>query len=170
VKSDISQDLLKSALEAALTAPNHRFTFPWHFALVGPQGREEILELAVRMKMAKKDAGDQDQIRRKLVAKMLNPAGLVIFYCKRSEDPFTAREDYASVACAIQNFTLFLTEKGYGTKWSTGKVSQHKDVYQIAGVDSDKWECVGFVWAGHPEGRVPPRRRPALSDVLSVTS
>ena len=168
-KSDISLEDLQEGLEAALQAPNHRFTFPWRFTIVGEQTRQKLADLAAALKAARKGERGEPREQKRARDKILNPAALVVFFCRISEDPFTAKEDYASVACAIQNFTLVMTEKGYGSKWSSGKITRDPEMYRLLGVDPQSWESCGFIWVGKQDGKLASRRRPALSDVLTVS-
>ena len=75
-----------------------------------------------------------------------------------------SREDYASVSCAIHNFTLALAARGVGTKWSTGSMTRHPMAYDLAQVDAQAEEIVGFIWYGFA-ARTPQPRRPDLNEV-----
>ena len=98
--------------------------------------------------------------------KILNPAELIVVSIVRCSDPAIAREDYASAACAIQNLCLSLFADGFGSKWSTGKVTTHPETYEHLGIDPDLDEIIAFVWAGIPADDRKRPARPALSDVV----
>lgn len=167
---EIEQATLREALELALCAPNHKFTFPWKFTLVGPQTRQALQVFAKTLKMAGKTLSEDEEaaLDRKLQAKMGNPAGLVVFSVERSEDDFRQREDYATVACSIQNFTLALAAKGYGTKWGTGGITREDEAYRILQIDRSAFDIIGFLWVGHSSVGLPPQKRPSLESVLDV--
>ena len=160
----ISESEIRSALECALAAPNHKFTFPWKFAIVGPEVRQKISEIALKMK----DTSDPEEIKR-VEGKLLNPSGLVMFLQKKCDDAFQSKEDYATIACSIQNFTLALAENGWDTKWSTGKLTRSDETLAAVGVDSSEFESCGFVWIGKRCNEPAPRRRPNLEDLIVVT-
>jgi nitroreductase len=168
-KSEIPRDTLHRALEAALTAPNHKHTYPWHFVVVGQETRRELMELVLANKLSKLTNPD-DEARAKVAAnveaKMMNPAALVVFVQKLCDDDFRCKEDYASVACAIQNFSIALTAEGYGSKWGSGAVTRSPKTYKLLGLDPETHEISGFVFVGHSSVAFSERRRPALSDVL----
>ena len=157
-KTSIAKEDVIESLQLALTAPNHKFTFPWKFIVVGEETRQKIFDLCVA-----KSPGKEEKLR----AKILNPGALVVFCCKKSEDPFTAREDYASVSIAIQNYCLAMAARGYYSKWSTGKMTTWQETYEALSVDESIDEIVGFVFAGSPAVAIPPQRRPLLDDVLT---
>jgi nitroreductase len=105
-----------------------------------------------------------NRIRKKLAT----PPVLLVVSQLITEDDFRRKEDYAAVACAIQNISLSLWSEGVGSKWSSGGVTRHEETYQIADVDPVKEEIVGFVWAGYADIVPDPPRLP-LEQVLRET-
>jgi len=168
-ESEIAPEVLKEALELALLAPNHKFTFPWKFVVVGSETRAKLFELNKYVKRKTDEPftpEEEEKLEQKLRPKMLHPAALVVFCCAKNEDDFRQREDYATIACSIQNFTLALTGHGYGTKWSTGAITRAPETYKLLDVNPDAHEIVGFVWVGHGDAPLPPQKRPSLDEVL----
>ena len=151
----ITEDSIERALKAAVAAPNHRMTEPWRFLSVGARTREHLSEVAVRLKVAK--LGDSEELRQVIRAKYLDPAHLMVVSQALEPDPAVAREDYAAIACAIQNFMLSLHSEGVGSKWSTSKVIQQPDTYRILEIDPEAAEIVAFIWVGQPT-EVPSKR------------
>jgi nitroreductase len=144
----VPEGSIERALEAALAAPNHRMTEPWRFVSIGPQTRQQLSEVAVRLKVAK--LGDSEELRQVVRAKFLNPAHLMVVSQVCEHDPVIAREDYAAIACAIQNFMLSLHSEGVGSKWSTSKVIQQPETYRLLEIDPQVGEIVAFIWVGAP--------------------
>lgn len=149
---------LERAFEAALSAPNHRMTEPWRFSRVGPVTREELCRISIALK-----AGGEPpraEVVESTRRKMLKPAELIVVSRVRCDDATTEREDYAAVACAIQNFSLSLWAEGIGSKWSTGAVTCTAASYDALKIDSAAEEIVGFVWVGMPAKEKPkvPRK------------
>ena len=151
----VPEGCLERALEAALAAPNHRMTEPWRFVSAGAQTREQLGEIALQLKVAK--LGDSKQLRRVIRAKFLDSAHLMVVSQVLEQDPVIAREDYAAIACAIQNFMLSLHSEGVGSKWSTSKMIQQSDTYRILEIDPETAEIVAFIWVGVP-AEVPVKR------------
>ena len=145
------------ALEAAHYAPNHKLTWPWRFTRVGPEMRQEITALAVRVKEEKVPLSDHQ--RAGVRSKFSNPAALIVVSVVRTDDAFQAREDYAATSCAIQNLMLSLHADGVGSKWGTGAITRRSETYGLMGIDADDEEIVGFLWVGVPE-LVPSIQRP----------
>lgn len=163
----IDSALLNQALQLALCAPNHRHTFPWLFRIVGTETREALLDLDRTIKPNSAAFADElTKLEQKRREKFMNPAGLVVFAQRIVEDHFQDREDYATIACSIQNFCLFLVAKGYGSKWSTGAITRHEETHRILQIDPIQHKICGFVWVGLPDGALGPQRRPQLKDIL----
>jgi nitroreductase len=166
-RSDVEHEVVLEALGAALLAPNHRHTFPWHFVVVGRQTRTALAERVFAIKKSHSPEIGEDQ-RQAGLDSFLNPAALVVFAQKRSDNEFQRREDYATLSCAIQNFTLSLAEKSLMSKWSTAAYIGDAEIYRLLDIDEAQFEIVGFVWAGQAAGELPDQRRPFLSEVLRV--
>ncbi len=170
--SEIPQDILLAALETALYAPNHRLTYPWRFVIVGRETRYQLKEQAKQAKLQTRSTPASPEeiakLDQQLSEKLLYPAALVAFCCAQSKDPVRQREDYATVACSIQNFSLALHAMGYGSKWGTGDLTTAATTYQLLGIEREQHEIIGFVWVGQSEGPIPSPKRPALQEVLQV--
>jgi nitroreductase len=162
--AQIDPELLRQAFELALLAPNHKLTFPWLFVQVGPETRKKLVDLDLELRAATEDAAQ----RAAAEARILNPAAMAVFCQARSEDAVQSKEDYAALSCSIESFLLFLTEQGYGTKWTTGKITKHARTYELLNVNVNTHEIVGFVWVGKPAGETPSRRRPLLESCLKI--
>lgn len=159
---------LLRALEAAVSAPNHRMTEPWRFVQMGPQTRRQLLKRALELK-SKPEAPLSDAGRERLVAKILNPAELLVVAQALPTNPKFLEEDYAAIACALQNLMLSLWAEDVGSKWSTGGLTTDPKTYSLAGIDRASTRIVGFLWIGlaaAPPAPKPKRRR-ALDDLLS---
>jgi nitroreductase len=162
---------LERALSAALQAPNHRLTEPWRFVRVGPHTRQLLLELGVALATG---GGSWSSLgaaaRGRLEATVLNPAELLVVSKVLHADLAIRQEDFAAVACAMQNMSLSLWSEGVGSKWSTEALTEHPRVHEALAIDAEKERVVGFFWAGLaalPEP-VKPRRRKPIEQVLRV--
>jgi nitroreductase len=157
---------VERAATAAMAAPNHRMTEPWRFVRVGPEGRRALVDISAELKGG--GAPMAEAALEKLRAKMLNPAELLVVCRVRHDDADIAREDYAAIACAVQNAMLSFWAEGVGSKWSTGAVTTDHRTYAALGVDPQTEEIVGFLWAGQAlRMDLPkPRRRRGLEEIL----
>ena len=163
LSTPVPEDVIQRGLEAAHYAPCHRLTWPWRFTLPGPNAREALLDVGVRLKAAKKGVEVTDAYRQTLVPKLRHPA-LVVASQVLADDAFTREEDYAASSCAIQNLCLSVHADGYYSKWSTGGLTRHADTYQILGIDEKVERIIGFIWIGVPSRTPNAPPRPDLSE------
>ena len=115
---NVPEDVVTKALEGAHMAPCHRLTWPWRFVRVGLSDRERLYELGVQLKAG--DAEPSEELRQKVARKLKNPAHLIAAIQVVDPEPSVAKEDYAAIACAIQNMALVIHAEGYASKWGTG--------------------------------------------------
>ncbi len=163
--------LVERALDAGRWAPNHKLTEPWRFTILGPRTREAAAPLYARTKLRKlpPDA-PEERVRQVLslaTAKWQSKPVVVAVSQTPEEDPLRREEDYASVACAIQNIQLAAWALGLGSQWSTSSVIQDPEAMGLAGIPPEE-RVVGLVFLGWPEEVRPSRRKP-LSQVLRTT-
>ncbi|MCH9695620.1 MAG: nitroreductase [Gammaproteobacteria bacterium] len=158
----VPEGLVHEAIEAATWAPNHHVTEPWHFFLLGEQAIEKSLDLCHDIVRARKGENAADFKRENWSEK----PGWLVVSCAKSEDEILQREDYASCATAIQNFTLYLWKAGVGSKWTTGPITRDPRFLEIVGIDESEAFVVGLVWYGYPKV-TPAQSRKGLEEVLS---
>jgi nitroreductase len=139
----VSDDVVRELLELAVMAPNHHETEPWRFWVVGG---ETIRKLS-------KETGD---------VKLLRSPTAIVVGVKRNDDPVEAEEDYAAVACALQNVLLAARGRGLANFWRTPGVMDKKPFRKVLDVPADV-RIVGVVHLGYPDEPFPeaPKRHAA---------
>lgn len=160
--------LVERALDAGRWAPNHKLTEPWRFTLLGPETKEAFAPVFARASLRKLPPDATDERREQALAlstaKWRGKPAVVVVSQTPEDDAHRREEDYASVACAIQNIQLAAWALGLGSQWSTSSVIRDPEAMQIAGIPPEE-RVVGLVFLGWPEEVRPSRRRP-LADVL----
>ena len=160
----LSEEIIKEAIALALMAPNHRMTFPWLFYWLSPSTQASLAHLAVKLKAATRGLSQSQS--EALKKKYIDPPVTLILGMKKMGDLEQQRENYAAVACGVQNLSLYLWSKGIGSKWSTGAPSTHAHTYELLGVNGEQVELLGLLWIGIA-ARVPQAvPRPPLTEVL----
>lgn len=160
----VPDEVVHKAIELALMAPNHRLTFPWRFYRVGLNLKTKIANLQVELKAKKSPMSEVAQIA--LRKKYLDGGDMLIVAIKKNPDPEINKEDYATLACSLQNMALYLWDKGYGTKWSTGKVTEHDMIYSELGIKREDFDLCGFFWMGVPADIPRAPERPPVEEFL----
>jgi nitroreductase len=164
----IPEGCVERALECAVRAPNHKLSNPWRFTRVGPKTREKIVELGLSIKREKAQSKGKELTEKKvdkIRAKLGNSPEVIVVSQVLADDRFRRKEDFAAVACAIQNFSLCLWDEGVGSKWATGGITRHHETYEIVDIDPDRQEIVGFIWVGHSSRELDETPRQPLDQV-----
>lgn len=158
----VSVQQIKSAIDHARWAPNHRLTEPWHFYLLGKKTREKVIQLIVEIKSTGKSENIRLSTRKRLDA---IPGWFVLTY-DISSDPIVDEENYAACCCAAQNLMLYLWSEGIGVKWTTGDVTRDARFYELLKINQNKRRVVGLFWYGYP-AHVPSQKRNPVKEIIS---
>lgn len=161
----VDRSVLERAFEAATFAPNHKLTWPFRFVLAGPDARQVVYRVSLRLKAEKK--GATPELERAVRAKTLDPAELVVVAQVLADDPHRREEDYAACCAATQNLMLSLHADGVGTMWGTGGATRDPEALAALGLDAARHRVVGFVWVGRAEVVPQAPRRPPLEELVS---
>ena len=164
LKRPVSLELVRDAIEVARWAPNHHLTEPWHFYSFGDETIAKTIELIRRIVAETKDE-NVAEFKARSAAEI---PGWLLVTCTKSDDELLQLEDYASCCCAIQNLTLYLSEAGVASKWTTGPVTRDQRFFDLLGIDPDKEFVVGLIWYGYPK-MLPTQSRKAISEILTET-
>ena len=162
LQQPVSRQLLRDAIEVARWAPNHHLTEPWHFYVLGEDAIARSVEL-IRTVVTERKGAEIGEFKANDAA--TRPGWLVVT-CRRSDDELTEREDYASVCCAIQNLSLYLSEAGLASKWSTGPITRDLRFYELLGIDADDEFIVGLIWYGYPK-ITPTQQRKSVDEITT---
>lgn len=162
LQQKVSPQLVRDAIEVARWAPNHHLTEPWYFYLLGPETIEKSVALT-RVVVTERKGAEVGEFKARDAA--TRPGWLVVT-CRTSDDELTQQEDYASVSCAIQNFSLYLSEASVAMKWSTGPITRDPRFYELLEIDRDQEFIVGLIWYGYPKV-TPTQQRKPVEDILS---
>lgn len=147
--------------EAAVWAPNHHHTEPWHFTVLKGQARARVglnwAEIAAAEIPI--DGVTREKYISKESQKLLRAPVVVVVSQRVAGTTVQIDEDHAAVSAAIQNFLLAAHGLGLGARWRTGKMAYHPAMLQILGLP-DTSRIVGFIYLGHTiPGEMPARQR-----------
>lgn len=164
-------DLVLRALEAGRWAPNHKLTEPWRFTLLGPETKAALAPRFAELAQRKlpPDASPERRAEALAMSRAKWEAKPVVVVVSQTPeaDAFRREEDYASVACAIQNVQLAAWALGLGSQWGTGALTRDPWALERIGLPAGE-RVVGFLYLGYPEVIPEARRRP-LEEVLRRT-
>ena len=151
---------VEKMIEAAIWAPNHRFTEPWRFHVIAGEDRQRFGQYLADAKRRRcPPRTDADRAALKKTAGLFLRAPLVIAVSvARSTDRVQDLEDYGACCAAIQNMLLAAWEMGIVSKWRTGDAAQDPAAREYLGTGPDD-RIAGFIYLGYPSrGPIPPPR------------
>lgn len=146
----ISEETVKSLLQAANWAPTHRRTEPWRFKVFHSESaRQQLSDYFVETYPNTVEKFSEIKMR-KLAEKPLK-AGCVIAICfqRDARESLPEWEEIAATAMAVQNMWLLATDLGLGSYWSTPGLIRHFAEYFPL---NDGEQCLGFFYLGHYDG------------------
>jgi nitroreductase len=131
----VPAETVAELLDLAVRAPNHHCTEPWRFTVVGPDTLHRLVAAT----------GDE---------KLLRSTTAVVVAQRVDADPHVAEEDYAAIACAIQNVMLGARARDLASFWRTPKSLGTAAGREVLEVPPDE-RVVGIVHLGRPRDGFP---------------
>ncbi len=156
----IPREWIEELLDAARWAPNHKLTHPWRFNVFMGEGREKLVEArqnAVRLAAEKKGEPVAEKDLEFARAKCFSAPVLLIVSQVQSDNPITAKEDYAACWCAIENLLLAATARGLASYPSTGAWVDQNTLGPVIGLPEDE-EPVACVFLGYSDAPTAAKR------------
>ena len=163
----VTRPEIETLIEAAILAPNHRLTRPWHFYVLGPESRYAYgLALGERKarKLPDREAGRA--LRETIAAEHRDLPCMLAISVVQSENPEVREEDYAAAMMAIENLALTAVSLGLGTHIKTGGVMGDDASRAAVGV-SEGERIVAIVNVGEP-AEMPPAKKREPATVCTV--
>lgn len=151
---------LNSALECAMTAPDHKMLRPYRFTVMTAQALDKFGEVLLQAGLAKahKDGETLDDATCNKLINMPKRAPMIITVATNYQThPKVPRfEQLLCVGSTVQNLLLALQSMGYHTIWRTGDLCNEPLVKAHFGVSDDNLIC-GFVYVGSSDIVMPER-------------
>lgn len=166
--SSVEETFVNKLIENALKAPNHKYTFPWKYIWLKGSAKEKLAQNFLESKRSSLDA-ELGRDEKFFLNKIMNPEILFLIQ-EKAQDPFTLKEDYATLSCSVQIMALYLREQKKAYKWSTGGFTRDAKTYDLLNIDTQKEEIIGVLFFGDSEQKLANRRRPQVTDVLKTMS
>lgn len=160
----VSADDIRTMLDAAVLAPNHKMTQPWSFAVLGRLGRKSYGEIRAALKLREEigAAGAQEK-REKIIAETAAVPAVIVIMQKLEGDAHRKREDYAAVFMAVENILLVATSMGLGSKVHTGDVLNAPPMRELVKAEENE-QIVAIIHLGEPAEEMKPKVRIPAAD------
>lgn len=160
----VADDEIRTMLEGAVAAPNHKMTQPWGFVVLGRMSRRKYAEIKAALKVKNEANAEYAAAKReKLTAEIAAVPAVIVVTQKQDPDPHRREEDYAAVYMAIQNMLLLATSMGLGTKLQTGAVMDDPKMRDLIAAAPEE-RIVSIIHVGEPMEDLPPKVRTPATD------
>ncbi len=164
----VHKELIEALLNNAIWAPTHGLTQPWRFVVISEDAKITLGEnLAKSYLEAIPKENQSDAKLSKLLNRPKKASAVIAIILHREKDTkISEKDDFAAVACAVQNMHLTATAYGLGAFWSTPKIMNHPNIRTFLELTEEQ-ECVGFFYIGYPENEWPSGQRRPIEYVTS---
>ena len=155
---------IRTLLDAAVLAPNHKMTQPWGFAVLGPRARRRYGEIKAALRVREEtDAAIAEEKRAKITAETAALPAVVVVTQHLEGEPNRRREDYAAIFMAIENMLLAATSMGLGSKVHTGDIMNAVPMRELIQAQENE-QIVAIVHFGEAAEEMKPKTRTPAAD------
>jgi nitroreductase len=156
----IHKEQIELMLNNAVWAPTHGLTQPWRFIVFQENALLDLAEILGTTYVT--EIPKEKQLDSKLAKLMNRPkmaSAVIAIILHREEDTKISEEDdFAAIACAVQNMHLTATAQGIGAFWATPGIIKFDSFKQAIGL-SENQRCVGLFYLGYPAIEWPKGQR-----------
>lgn len=148
IDKPIPKEIIEELLENANHAPTHRLTEPWRFKIFMNDGKIRLGEFLAGK--YKETATSYNDSKYEKIKHNLAKAGAVIAIIlhRDLEERVPEWEEIASLACAVENLWISLTQYGLGGYWSSPAFAN--SLHEFITMKTNE-SCLGFFYLGYYE-------------------
>lgn len=156
----VHKELIEALLNNAIWAPTHGKTQPWRFVVITDDAKITLGEKLAEsyMQAIPKEAQSDAKLVKLLNRPKMASAVIALVLHREKDTKISERDDFAALACAVQNMHLTATAYGIGAFWSTPKIMNHQNLRSFLELTEEQ-ECVGFFYLGYPDIEWPNGQR-----------
>ncbi len=163
----IPEAVIREILEHATTAPTHKRTEPWRFAVFMNDGLKRLAEMqsACYKQVTEANGSFKEERHHGLQTKPLQSACIISVGMKRDEKASVPEvEEIGAVFCAIENMYLSAAAHGLAGYLSTGGVTYFDEAKELFGLGPND-RLIGFFHLGVPKEWPAARERKPVDAV-----
>lgn len=156
----IHKEQIELLLNNAIWAPTHGLTQPWRFIVFQHEALQTLSQTLGEIYLAEVPKENQNDAKLAKMIRRPKQAGAVIAVILNREEgtKISERDDFAAVACAIQNMHLTATAQGLGMFWATPGVINSQRFSDYLNLNPGQ-QCVGLIYLGYPAIEWPKGQR-----------
>ncbi|MBP8020162.1 MAG: nitroreductase [Agitococcus sp.] len=142
-----SADVLNTAFQAALRAPDHRLLRPWRYLVIGGEAMKRLGEIFLEAGLQDNPALTEVEQQRLLKMPLRAPMIVVAITVAKDDPKVPLVEQILSTGAALQNFLLAIHAQGFASMWRTGWVTEHAHIRTALGLLTNE-SIAGFIYLG----------------------
>lgn len=167
----ITDDQIRTILEAATQAPSGKNRQPWRFIVVKEDKRADMVRIMregiAKMKTQGEEVGSAEWTARimehaPVTVFIFNPNGIHPWLLRPIGQMFQEVVDVQSIGAAIQNMLLAAQDLGLGSLWICDVFAAYEGLSQWLGENCQMIAAVSF---GYPDEQPNARPRKAVDEV-----
>lgn len=163
----IPDETVERILASAVHAPNHKLTEPWEFHVFSGRGRGDLAKARAELaRIQAEEEGDEEEMIPGRVSrerkKAFRAPVVIAVISKAGRGEVETLENYAACSCAVHNMQLAAHGMGLASIWRTGPVAYHPHMRDFFGLEGGD-HIVAYLYLGHPDLELRPRRREPVS-------
>lgn len=160
----VPRETIRTLLDCAVRAPNHKLTEPWRFAVLSGGAVPRLAEFRARHRLKRYTDPESAEARAaadKMRKETIETPVFIVVMSAVSDDEIRREEDYAATMMATANLMIAAESLGLGTYLKTGGIMRDPGLEALVGL-AEGFRIVGVVALGVPaEPESPRKRRPA---------
>jgi nitroreductase len=159
-KRKIHREQIELLLNNAIWAPSHGLTQPWRFVVLQDNALLQLSEVLGNAYLSEtpKELQNDKKLIKLINRPKLATAVIALIVDREKDTKISEADDFAAVACAVQNMHLTATAQGIGGFWSSTNMVKTQQFREFISL-TEQQVCIGLFYLGYPEIEWPKGQR-----------
>jgi nitroreductase len=170
-KRKIHREQIELLLNNAIWAPSHGLTQPWRFVVLQDNALVQLSEVLGNAYLSEtpKELQNDKKLIKLINRPKLATAVIALIVDREKDTKISEADDFAAVACAVQNMHLTATAQGIGGFWSSTNMVKTQQFREFISL-TEQQVCIGLFYLGYPEIEWPKGQRKPIEYVTTWKS
>lgn len=170
-KRKIHREQIELLLNNAIWAPSHGLTQPWRFVVLQDNALIQLSEVLGNAYLSEtpKELQNDKKLIKLINRPKLATAVIALIVDREKDTKISEADDFAAVACAVQNMHLTATAQGIGGFWSSTNMVKTQQFREFISL-TEQQVCIGLFYLGYPEIEWPKGQRKPIEYVTTWKS
>jgi nitroreductase len=170
-KRKIHREQIELMLNNAIWAPSHGLTQPWRFVVLQDNALLQLSEVLGNAYLSEtpKELQNDKKLIKLINRPKLATAVIALIVDREKDTKISEADDFAAVACAVQNMHLTATAQGIGGFWSSTNMVKTQQFREFISL-TEQQVCIGLFYLGYPEIEWPKGQRKPIEYVTTWKS